>query len=309
MIVGSASWWQADNMLAMLKYRIPSGLLMTGGLLLLMWADDVAGRGTLPPGMILLGVVMVVIMLATIELATLLRAKWGHCSTITLWFAAATGLLTTYFLPMCELTVTAVAGYGSAVSAVLFIAMFRHSFARKQTEGASAAGASAVFAMVYLGVLPGVYLLIRQGGPGHGYSAWVIAAVLLIVKACDVGAFFTGRYLGKHKLIPWLSPGKTWEGLVGGMAFSAFWAVLFTLWGNALAPERAIPLWYAAPCGLLLGLLGQFGDLLASLLKRDAGVKDWAKTIPGFGGIMDVADSVLLVSPVAYWLLTQAPGV
>ena len=74
-----------------------------------------------------------------------------------------------------------------------------------------------------------------------------------------------------------------------------------------MPPSGPSPSGTPSPAGVLLGLLGQIGDLLASLLKRDAGVKDWAATIPGFGGVMDVADSILLVAPVAYWLITLAP--
>ncbi|MEM6458956.1 MAG: phosphatidate cytidylyltransferase [Planctomycetota bacterium] len=291
----------------MLKYRIPSGLLMVVGLLLLVWADNLIGRHGGVPGVVLLGLVLLLAALASVELAALLRAKWGFCSTVSTWLSASLGCLMVYLLPAIPHPRTAVAFFGTAVAAVLFGSMFRHSFTRRQTEGAAAAGANAVFAMVYLGFLPGMYVLLRAGGKGVGYSAWVIAAVVLVVKACDVGAYTAGSLVGKRKLIPWLSPGKTWEGLAGGLAFSACCAVLFTLWGNAAAPPRAIAVWYAVPAGLLLGLVGQVGDLLASLLKRDAGVKDWAGTIPGFGGVMDVFDSLLLAGPVAYWLLVVAP--
>ncbi|MEM6854554.1 MAG: phosphatidate cytidylyltransferase [Planctomycetota bacterium] len=297
----------------MLKHRVPSGILMTAGLVLLMWADDALGRRGVPPGLILLGLVLGLGAVASIELSALLRAKWGHCSRLSTFGSAAVGCLMVYFLPIIDTPRTAVAFFGSGVAGVLFFSMFRHSFLRKETQGGAAAGANAVFAMVYLGILPGMYLLIRGGmgdaEAGVGYSAWVIAAIVMIVKSCDIGAYFTGRFLGKRKLIEWLSPGKTWEGLIGGMAFAGLWAVVFTLIGNSLVPERAIAVWYALPAGMLLGFLGQVGDLVASLLKRDAGVKDWAQTIPGFGGVMDVADSVLIVAPVAYWLLTLAPGV
>lgn len=308
---------------------------MVAGLFLLMWADDALARRGGPPGLILLFLVLGLGAVASIELATLLRAKWGHCSRFSTWGSAATGALLTYFLPWLDSPVTAVVMFGSGVAGVLFFSMFRHSFVRQETQGAAAAGANATFAMVYLGILPGMYLLLRQGGvdtpleavanpwaitPGSGgdfaggeggvggYSAWVIGAILLTVKSCDIGAYFTGRFLGKHKLIPWLSPGKTWEGLIGGMVLAGLVAMGFTLWGNAVVPGRAIAVWYAFPAGMLLGFLGQVGDLVASLLKRDAGVKDWATTIPGFGGVMDVADSILIVAPVAYWLVELAPA-
>ena len=287
----------------MLKHRLPSGIVMVAGLLLLMAADNALEARGGPAGVVLLGLVLILGALASRELAALLRSKWGHCSLTNTVLSAAIGCLLIYFLPWIDDAKTAVAVFGSGVTAVLFGSMFRHSFVKQKTEGAAAAGANATFAMVYLGMLPAMYLLIRE----EDYSAWVIGAVLLIVKSCDIGAYFTGRFLGKHKLIPWLSPGKTWEGLFGGMAFSALWAVVFTMIGNTADPHNAIAVWFAVPAGLLLGLLGQVGDLVASLLKRDAGVKDWAATIPGFGGVMDVADSLLIVAPVAYWLLVLAP--
>ena len=288
----------------MLKHRLPSGLLMIAGLLGLMWLDNRVAAWSGLQGLVLYLLFLVFALLASVELAALLRAKWGHCSRITLWLSAAAGCTMVYALPLIQLPLTAVGVFGSGVATVLFAAMFRHSYVRKQTQGAAAAGASAVFALVYLGLLPGMYLLIRHAD----YSAWVIAAILLIVKSCDIGAYTTGSLIGRHKLIPWLSPGKTWEGLLGGMGLSAAVCLGLTLWFNHLEPARAIAWWYALPAGLILGLIGQIGDLIASLLKRDAGVKDWAATIPGFGGAMDVGDSLLLVAPAAYWLLTLAPG-
>ncbi|MEM1109492.1 MAG: phosphatidate cytidylyltransferase [Planctomycetota bacterium] len=283
----------------MLKHRIPSGILMTAGLATLIWADDAAGRNGLPPGTVLLGLLLLVGVLAANELAALLNAKGRQVSRLSLSLAAASGCLLIYFLPMLESTRTAGAVIGSVAGAVLFFAFCRHSLLSKKTEGAAAAGANAVFAMVYLGVLPGIYLLIRDAG----YSAWAIAAIVMTVKSCDIGAYFTGRFLGRRKLIEWLSPGKTWEGLIGGMLFAGLWAVVFTQIGNRYTPESAIPVWYALLGGMLLGFLGQVGDLVASLLKRDAGAKDWAQTIPGFGGVMDVVDSILLAAPAVYLLL------
>ena len=287
----------------MLRYRLPSGVAMIAGLLLLMWADNALEARGRPAGLVLLGLLVVFGLLASRELAALLRAKHGRASFLVTAASALVGLLLVYFLPWISDPTTAAAATASAAGGVLLGAVFVHSVPRRETAGGAAAGAQAAFAMVYLGLLPGIYLLIRQ----EGHSAWVIGAIVLVVKACDIGAYFTGRFLGKHKLIPWLSPAKTWEGLAGGMALSALCAVIFVqVAGGRGAGAPGIALWYAAVAGLALGFLGQVGDLVASLLKRDAGVKDWAATIPGFGGVMDVADSLLIVAPVAYWLLACA---
>ena len=111
------------------------------------------------------------------------------------------------------------------------------------------------------------------------------------------------RAFGRRKLIPWLSPGKTWEGLFFGLLTAA--AV-----GAACAPfideRRGYALtWYkAAVFGAIIGGVGQLGDLLESMMKRDAEVKDSGSSLPGFGGILDVTDSPLLAAPFAYLLFS-----
>jgi phosphatidate cytidylyltransferase len=121
---------------------------------------------------------------------------------------------------------------------------------------------------------------------------------------CDTGAFFVGCSIGKRKLIPWISPAKSWEGLIGGLATASITALLLAAANNHWLPtEPTIPLIYAAFLGLLFGLLGQLGDLLMSIFKRDSGIKDASAVLPGLGGILDVLDSLLIVSPIAYWLL------
>ena len=116
--------------------------------------------------------------------------------------------------------------------------------------------------------------------------------------------------MGKHKLIPWLSPGKTIEGFIGGLVFSgiigAAAAAIFHHWGGAGGRLADIAIHWVLLggffSGVILGAVGQLGDLLESLLKRDAGVKD-SGALPGFGGVLDILDSPLLAAPVAYWLL------
>jgi len=174
-----------------------------------------------------------------------------------------------------------------AVSLVAAVVM--HS-RKHRVEGAMANAGGTLLAIVYLGVLPGFFLPICMT-----HSAWMMLAIVCIVKCADIGAYTAGHMIGRHKLIPWLSPGKTVEGFIGGLAFSgaigAAAAVIFHFtWEQGLV------------AGILLGAVGQLGDLLESLLKRDAGVKD-SGTVPGFGGVLDILDSPLLAAPVAYWLL------
>ena len=113
---------------------------------------------------------------------------------------------------------------------------------------------------------------------------------------------FGGRRFGKHKLIPWLSPGKTWEGLVCGMFTAGLVGAAIARWINP--PVYPLPWWKGFIFGVVIGGIGQLGDLLESLMKRDADVKDSGKLVPGFGGVLDIIDSPLLAAPFAYLMFS-----
>jgi phosphatidate cytidylyltransferase len=137
---------------------------------------------------------------------------------------------------------------------------------------------------------------------------------VLATWASDTGAYAVGRTIGRHKLLPSVSPGKTIEGSVGGLLGSVLVTWLLTRW--LLRPAAHLDFRWA-PVGVILfgamvSAVGQVGDLAKSLLKRDAGVKDSSTLIPGHGGVLDRVDSLLFVLPVSYvlfgWLLTWAPS-
>ncbi len=136
---------------------------------------------------------------------------------------------------------------------------------------------------------------------------------LLTTWASDIGAYAVGRAIGRHKLIPSVSPGKTVEGAIGGIIFSMLVAWAFARF--ALAPATHLGfVWRpfgALGFGALVSVAAQLGDLAESLFKREAGVKDSSTLIPGHGGILDRCDSLLFVMPVSYvtlgWLLTVVP--
>lgn len=130
------------------------------------------------------------------------------------------------------------------------------------------------------------------------------ALLFLAIGACwvmDAAAYLVGRKIGKHKLAPKISPGKTVEGSVAGL----LGAVLFV---GALGWWVGLPVWSAALLGVTLGVVGQLGDLFESWLKRRAGVKDSGALLPGHGGVLDRFDSLLFVAPVAYYWLRAALG-
>jgi len=127
---------------------------------------------------------------------------------------------------------------------------------------------------------------------------WVFFA-LFTTFASDTAAFFAGRALGKHHLAPSISPSKTWEGVIAGVFGAIIVSLLFTLRTPLQAPFDYW--WQAIPLGLLVSVFGQLGDLVESLLKRNMGVKESGRLIPGHGGILDRMDSVIFAGIVVYY--------
>lgn len=152
------------------------------------------------------------------------------------------------------------------------------------------------FGAFYLGFL--FSFAIRMGDLESGSLAVLLA--LLLTWASDTGGYFGGRFFGKHKMAPLLSPNKTWEGAIGSISLSVIAAVLFFI-----LTAMEINFWaYVILLGILASIMAQFGDLFISGIKRYFEVKDTGKIIPGHGGILDRFDSFLLVVPLVfyYWL-------
>ena len=157
----------------------------------------------------------------------------------------------------------------------------------------------AVFAIVYIGLLGSFMVMLRVA-----YGIMAVFSMVLITKMCDIGAYTVGRLIGRHKMAPSLSPGKTIEGGIGGMCFAvlAAWfstAVLFPMATGV--PSKTT--WVGVVVyGLAVGLSGALGDLAESLIKRDVSRKDSGVNVPGFGGFLDIFDSLLVAAPVAFGL-------
>lgn len=317
----------------MLKQRLLFGACMIGGLLIMFFLDnrldrvvitdmpfaDVIGRDHLPRGLLLLGVFLLVMIPASSELCAMFRAKGVTADRVMVAAAAMLGCLMLYAIPQNLSSRNTMAVFASIMIVLFLLTLYRHSWKAHRTEGAIAAAAVVAFALIYMGLLPGFLIAIRRW-----YSSWVVLGIILITKSCDIGAYFTGMAIGKHKLIEWLSPKKTWEGLAGGVLASALVAMGLAALNNRL---HIAGLWTTGPDGVevftthdfdllrsflaggLMGLVGQFGDLVASLFKRDAGIKDSGASIPGFGGLLDVVDSPIVVAPLAYWLLAIGAGI
>lgn len=184
--------------------------------------------------------------------------------------------------------------------------LFAYEMARfRVADGSATRVVHGVFVLVYLGYLPGFLIRLRWLEDDTVTSALMLAAAIFVPKVGDIGAYFTGRAFGRHLMATHLSPKKTWEGFAGGLAASALTAV-----GLSFADPRLFPhgVAEAVGFGLVLGLVGVFGDLAESLLKRDYGAKDAGRSVPGFGGVLDVIDSVIFAGPVAYlWFRFNVP--
>ena len=291
----------------MLGYRLIFGSLMIIALLAVALLGDQVQPSALPPGLVMSTVIWLLAAMTALELCCIFRAKAINADPVIVTLSAIAGCALFYFGSSADIS-RALAAAATVAAGLMLAALIRHSY-RGQPHGAAAAAAATMFAFVYLGLMPGFLIAI-----GQSHGTWFVAAIVLITKSCDIGAYFTGRAIGCHKLIAWLSPGKTWEGLVGGMVLSVVVALAMTIWANhanyhwpGAQDEQSMPLWFAAFAAAVLALLGQFGDLVASLLKRDAGVKDSGGAVPGFGGLLDIVDSLIVVAPAAYWLLLIAP--
>ncbi len=184
----------------------------------------------------------------------------------------------------------AIAGITSTITGVLYVSLFFGTFiglreifvqgdfpAYRWFPDAVGSGSDGIWADVY-----------RWGG-------YTVISVLSMIWICDTAAYHTGIAIGKHKLFPRVSPNKTWEGAAAGFLF----AILSALAARYLVLPY-LTVGNAVVLGLIVGTLGQVGDLFESLLKRDAGVKDSSNLLPGHGGVLDRFDSLLFVAPAVY---------
>jgi phosphatidate cytidylyltransferase len=294
-----------------LRTRLITGTLLVAALVALLWADGAAGRAVDADGALARvlggtdGVVIVpfalllLVPLLGVELARLLRGAGIDAPTwltVAAAFAGAASVRAAPALGPGPAAATAAIAAWATLSAALVV----HSRGQRIVGVAVATGGT-LLAFVYVGMMVGTWLLVRcEVGP------WVMAGAVLTVKASDIGAYAAGMSFGRHKMIPWLSPAKSWEGLAGGIALAAAVGGAMAWWSGGLPdPRDQVPVALGAMTGALLGIVGPFGDLVESLLKRGAGVKDSGSVLPGMGGVFDVLDSPLMAGPVV-WLALQA---
>lgn len=179
--------------------------------------------------------------------------------------------------------------------AVLTITLFRRTV-EQQPLGAVAA---TVLAVAYPAGLATFLLAIRSSMATQSWAgAWLVFTPLVVTWVCDTAAMFGGRAFGGKKLWPAVSPGKTWSGSIAGVIGAIATVPLL----NVIILDRlgiALPLLQGLLFGFVLGIIGQIGDLVESLFKREAGLKDSSALIPGHGGMLDRFDSLYFILPVA----------
>ena len=182
---------------------------------------------------------------------------------------------------------------GSVLALALALAVEMYQF-EPDTSHAASHVMSTAFVVLYVGIPMALLVAIR----GMGSPQWSLAALISLVaatKIADAGAYFTGKSLGRHKLIPRLSPGKTIEGSIGGIVASIAMSFAMFAWLIPWMTQSppSFPWWGPIVFGILCSTCGMFGDLAESLMKRDAGAKDSGNLLPGLGGVWDVSDSLI----------------
>jgi phosphatidate cytidylyltransferase len=173
----------------------------------------------------------------------------------------------------------------------------------RKIDGAFTGAATIAGIAIWTGLLPVFWLSAFRD---HG--AWLAVGLVLVVKSGDIGAYFTGMTLGRHKLIPWLSPKKTIEGGVGALVFGGLAGTGLAALTAEQPASMSLSMTAGVVGGVSLAFVGGLGDLLESLLKRAAGAKDSGSVLPGMGGVLDVLDSPLVAGPVAWLVLRLGTG-
>jgi phosphatidate cytidylyltransferase len=290
----------------MLRTRLWMGSLLIGLAVLLLLED----RWFAPWFPILFVCYLAAILAATRELLHLLPRSVRPAESFTLGFASA--IVACNWWPAVLATRDVPIGLGTLdlIGAVVLIAigsafaleMRRFRGPNRITERI----ALTAFGLIYLGVLPSFFAQLRWLPDGR--STIAIALTVFVPKGNDIGAYFTGKFLtgrvlGRTPMTPLLSPKKTWQGAVGGMLVSVLVALAIQLRWPVIPGG-----WIGTVCfGLTVGLAGIVGDLAESLIKRDLQTKDASATVPGFGGVLDVVDSLLFAAPVSYLWFTLGP--
>lgn len=272
----------------MLKYRV-----ITGGVLLVLVASLYIWAPTGGVAAVLLGLtgLAVMEMVHLVTVAGYPALRWTSLGVSLLWMlgawsvGAGTGSGVKLFLLLPVLTVW-----------LVFLGCL---FRRDQTRSLAKLTGSFITVAYIAGLMQFLFLILYLGLGDHDGRSLLLYGIL-VIKSTDTGAYFVGSAIGKHKMIPAISPAKTWEGVMGGVGVAmAVSSLLMFLYGYHMSGYG-----FSVRDGLLLGfglaVFGVVGDLVESMLKRAAGLKDSGTWIKGMGGILDVLDSLIFALPLLY---------
>ncbi len=278
----------------MLRYRLLFGTLMTvfftavvifdgwmDGSLTASAADDRAVQGT-----ILCILIAALIIPAQLELSKLAAAKNLKIFTPVSIIASILFAGTWYWRQLITIQPQI---YLFFLCTFSLLGLLLYQYFRYSTSAVLANCGASYFSIVYLGLLSAFVLAVRID-----FGLWPLLMFVFVVKSADIGAYAVGTSFGKHKFSPKLSTSKTWEGMAAAVAAAMIVAILFA------ASCDIMVWWLAAIFGFCFAFIGQAGDLVESMIKRDAEQKDSANNVPGFGGILDIIDSLLVAAPFAY---------
>jgi phosphatidate cytidylyltransferase len=192
---------------------------------------------------------------------------------------------------------------------VFALGVFLRQFPQKLNPRGIETMAVTLFGLIYVAWLANFITRINFVYRPAPDGRYFVMFLVVVTKFTDIGAYLTGTAIGRHKMMPRISPKKTWEGTIGGILFAIGGALLCCLW---LTPEtmaaRGLTATHAVALGLLLGVAAVIGDLAESLIKREAGVKDSSNILPGHGGCLDMIDSLLFTAPLMYVYLRLVLG-
>jgi phosphatidate cytidylyltransferase len=225
------------------------------------------------------------------ELAKMTRNKHIYVNLTVGWLIIFIIIINEYnpFIPVKELILL-------LIIVLLLFELFRNKESAISNLGTTLLG------IFYIGFFSAALVDLREFYNDSAFTyyqgGYLVISILVAIWVCDSAAYFLGTALGKHKLMPRISPNKTWEGAIAGFIFSVVTFIAakdlfleFLEWRDIIA------------IGIIIGILGQCGDLIESMIKRDSRVKDSSSIIPGHGGILDRFDSLLFTAPAVYLYL------
>lgn len=301
----------------MLRWRLVFGALFIAALVLWCWLDAKVTR----PGAFLLPLALMLSWLGTEELLAMLNKRGRY----PLPWVVYTGVLLTVLLSglpvlwpgAATLRSIGVLGWMTiGLVSGLILALIGELWRFGGQWHSTLNVGLAMLVITYVGGLMGFIVQLRLlGGSNPRTGMLALVSLIATVKMSDTGQYITGRLIGRHKLAPVVSPGKTWEGAIGGFVFAVgtAWFIFGWVARQMVVAPTGLPLLTDSITGVMQIVLfamtvaaaGLVGDLAESMLKRDAEVKDSSTWLPGFGGVLDLLDSLLAAAPVAYlfWAL------